>query len=100
MLHDLKQLLEQSNPKDHPEIVSQVKALLARSCRDQNAQHSALLKLPMELIVMIGEHVLDSTRADFLYRKKLWFATVLPLMQTCTQLRAELRPLRLTALTH
>lgn len=99
-LHALSQLLEQCKPKHHPDIVYQVKHLLARSCRDYNAQHAPLLKLPAELMIMIGEQVLKSTRPDFDYREKKWLATVLPLMQTCSLLRAQLHPLRLTTLTH
>lgn len=78
-------------------MVTRLKTKLARHRQALNSQQSLLLtRLPTELILEIGERVLGepSIRSN-----KAWFRRVLPLLQTCVQLRAQLRPLLFTPLT-
>lgn len=95
-MHTFEQLLEQCNPDEIPEMVARLKTKLARHRQTLNSQQSLLLiKLPPELLVEIGRHVLGKVtfKAD-----KAWFRQVLPVLQTCVHLRAQLRPLFSTAL--
>lgn len=55
-----------------------------------------MIKLPSELVLEIGEHLLE--RPPFRH-DKFWFSKVLPLMQTSVQLRAALGPLLSETLT-
>lgn len=91
-MHDLEHLLQQCNSDDIPELVKDVKNKLSQRCIVLNADQSALLKLPAELIIEIGKLVMELKglgRSD-----KQWFKLLLPLLQTCTKLRTELRSLR------
>ena len=92
------QLLEQCHPDDIPEMIARLKTKLARHRQALNLQHSLLLtEMPTELILLIGERVLGVID---LKSNKAWFRRVLPLLQTCVQLRAQLRPLFSTPLVH
>ena len=88
-LQTFEQLLEQCDPDESPEMVARLKTKLARHRQAFHPQQSLLLhKLPPGLIVDIGERVLGliTQRGE-----KAWFRRVLPLLQTCVQLRAQLR---------
>jgi hypothetical protein len=88
-----EQLLEQCSPDD----ILGVATLKARLAHHHNSQPSVFFtKLPAELILEIGEHLLESNP---FWRDKSWFSDVLPLMQTSVQLRAALRPLLPKTLT-
>ena len=96
IMETFEQLLEQCEPDEIPEMVARLKTKLARHRQTLNPQQSLLLhKLPPELMVDIGERVLGSIphKGD-----KSWFRKVLPLLQTCVHLRAQLRPLLHTPL--
>ena len=96
VLQTFEQLLEQCDPEDIPEMVTRLNIKLARHRHTLNSQQSLLLaKLPPELIMDIGERVLGE---HSLNSDKRWFRQVLPLLQTCVQLRAQLRPLFSTPL--
>jgi hypothetical protein len=83
-------------PDETPEMVARLKTKLALHRQALNSQQSSLLtKLPTELILNIGERVLGITS---LKSDKARFRRVLPLLQTCVQLRAQLRPLLHTLL--
>ena len=97
IMQTFEQLLEQCDPDDIPEMVARLKTKLARHGQTLNSRQSLLLtKLPPELLVEIGRSVLgnDVTSTG----DKAWFRQVLPLLQTCVHLRAQLRPLFSTAL--
>lgn len=99
-----EQLLEQTNPKDLPELVDQVRTKLAQRCYKLNANQSLLLNLPPESLVEIGKQVLELRQLgghpQYQNRSKSWLTKIiLPLLQTCTQLRTQLRPLRSSRLT-
>ena len=96
VLQTFEQLLEQCDPEDIPEMVTRLNIKLARHRHTLNSQQSLLLaKLPPELIMDIGERVLGE---HSLQSDKRWFRQVMPLLQTCVQLRAQLRPLLSTPL--
>jgi hypothetical protein len=85
-----KQLLEQCDPSEMPEMINQLTLKLAYHRRTLNSQQSPLTKLPPELILETGELVLGKGSLE---RDKFQFRKVLPMMQTCVQLRAQLLPL-------
>jgi hypothetical protein len=90
----LEQLLEQCDEDDMPELVNQVKTKLARRCYTLNAYQCRLLDLPPELLARIGKFVLESQHGS---PTKHWFTRgIFPLLQTCSQLRTQLEPLRST----
>ena len=96
IMQTFEQLLGQCDPDEIPEMVARLKTKLARHRQALNSQHSLLLtKLPPELLVEIGRFVLGEVT---LKGDKAWFRQVLPLLQTCVHLRAQLRPLFSTAL--
>jgi hypothetical protein len=90
VLQALEQLLLQCKSEEVPDLTNEVKAMVARRYQALNAQQSRLVKLPTELLVAIGELVLATHK----HHDKHAFKTVLPLLQTCTQLRLALDPLR------
>lgn len=93
----LEQLLEQCDEHDVPELVKQVKTKLARRCYALNAHQCRLLDLPPELLARIGNFVLESRQRP---PTKDWFTRgIFPLLQTCSQLRTQLEPLRSTPVT-
>ena len=95
-MQTFEQLLEQCDSDEIPEMVARLKTKLASHRQTLNSQQSLLLiKLPPEFLVEIGRHVLGKVtfKAD-----KAWFRQVLPVLQTCVHLRAQLRPLFSTAL--
>lgn len=92
-----EQLLEQCDEDDVPELVNQVKTKLARRCYALNAHQCRLLDLPPELLVRLGEFVLKSRQGP---QTRYWFTRgIFPLLQTCSQLRAQLKPIRSTRTT-
>jgi len=94
---NFKQLLEQCDPDAMPDMISQMNLKLAHHRRTLNSQRSPLTKLPPELILNIGEWVLGKGSLD---RDKARFIKVLPFMQTCAQLQAQLLPLFAKTLTY
>jgi hypothetical protein len=88
------QLLEQSSPDD---ILSMAARLKPRLAHHHNSQPSVLFtKLPAELIMQIGQNVLES---NAFWHDRYWFSEALPLLQTSVHLRASLRPLLSETLT-
>lgn len=79
VLENSEQLMEQSGPDDSLEMASLSKPRLAHLHNSQQL----IAKLPNELIVEIGEYLLESKA--FL-QDKYWFSTILPLFQTSVQL--------------
>lgn len=96
ILGTIKRLLDQCDPDDLEELVDLVHHKLSQRGTAHNAR-SILLRHPAELIVEIGKSILDFNSDDL--HDKRWFAELLPLMQTCKELRTILQPLRLTRLS-
>lgn len=96
-LHAIEKLLDQYGSDDSQELAELLNNKLAQLGTVRNAKQSPLFRLPAELVVQIGESLLDSEFNGF--RDKDWFRKVLPLMQTCKGLRTMLYPLRSIRLT-
>ena len=77
--------------------INQLKTKIALRHYTLNARQCPLLNLPPELLVKIGEFVLEpcDTRSVSCFARDLF-----PLLQTCSQLRTQLQPLRSTAVTY
>jgi hypothetical protein len=91
------QTSEQPQEQNDPDDILSPAMLKARLAHHHNSQPSVFFtKLPAELILEIGEYLLES---DPDWYDKTWFSDVLPLMQTSVQLRAALRPLLPKTLT-
>lgn len=93
----LEQLLEHCDRDRLPALEDTVRIIFAGRYRVLNAQHSPLLKHPTELLVEVGKLILASRSGR---HDKKWYQTVLPLLQTCAQLRSGLYPLRSERLEH
>jgi hypothetical protein len=87
----LEQLLEQCEPENVPGFMNDVKTTLAKCSYVLNANRSLLLNLPPELLVEIGNLLLLSKPS---HGKRRFTKRIFPLLQTCTQLRTQLQPLR------
>lgn len=97
-LQIFEQLLDHCEQSDLPKLLKLVNNKLSQGLSAYNTQNSRLVKLPTELTVEIGKMVLETHPEDV--RDKEWFAAVLPLMQTCKELRSVLQPLRSIRLTY
>lgn len=97
VLHALDQLLEQCDDDDAPALINQIRTKLACRYYALNAHQCRLLDLPPELLEKIGKFVLQSWP---ICPSKYWFTQgIFPLLQTCSQLRTQLQPLRSIPLT-
>lgn len=86
VLENSEQLLEQCGHDDSLEMASLSKPKFAQLHNSQQL----IAKLPNELIVEIGEYLLES---NAFLQDKSWYSKILPLFQTSVHLRAALRPL-------
>ena len=86
VLENPEQLLEQCGNDDSLEMASLSKPRLAQLHNSQQL----IAKLPNELIVEIGEYLLES---NAFLQDKSWYSKIIPLFQTSVQLRAALCPL-------
>ena len=94
----LEQLLGQCDDNNAPALIDQVRTRLAHRNYALNAHQCRLLDLPIELLETIGEFVLHSSQA---HPSKHWFTKgIFPLLQTCSQLRTQLEPIRKIPVTY
>lgn len=93
-----EQLLAQCDDDNALTLINQVKIKLTERNYALKAQECRLLDLPPELLVRIGESVLNSWPIS---PTKYWFTKgIFPLLQTSSHLRTQLQLLRSTPLTY